>query len=76
MPVKVVAAIPIACVVPAPALMYLTSSPVTKKWFGIEMVLELTLTTSEESPAKYLSNIGSFLWVKLNALLISTSVPS
>ena len=56
--------------------MYLTSSPVTKKWFGIEMVLELTLTTEEESPAKYFSNIGAFLWVKSNALLISTSVPS
>ena len=77
---KLVDAIPIAFAVTIPVILleleYLTCSPVTKKWFGKEIVFEVVLTIVEALPTKYLSNIGLFLWVKLNARLISTSVPS
>ena len=75
-PTKLVVAIPIEFSDPTIPVSYLTNSPLTKKWFGI-IIKSLLISTMEELyPSKYLSKIGSFLWVKSNALLISLSVPS
>jgi len=75
-PTKLVVAIPIEFSDPIIPVSYLTNSPLTKKWFGIVIVLLIILTIVELSPSKYLSKIGSFLCVRLNSLLISLSVPS
>ena len=68
-------AIPIACVVPAPAWTYLIFSPLTKKWLGNSIVSSVVSMIVESLPSKLLSKIVSWLCVKLNALLISLSVP-
>ena len=68
-------AIPSAWVVPAPAWIYWSSSPVTKKWFAIWMVSLVKSTTFVLLPSKLLLKI-SFVWCfNSNALLISLSVP-
>ena len=75
-PTNVVVPIPIDWVVPAPAWIYFTLSPVTKKWFGSLIVLLETLTIDEALPTNSLAKIGSFLCLRSNALLIDFSVPS
>ena len=75
-PTKLVVPIPIDWSDPFPPLSYLMSSPLTKKWFWIAIVLDAMLTILELLPSKYLSKIWSFLWVRLKDLLISLSVPS
>ena len=73
-PTKLAVAIPIAEEA-VPTWLYLNFSPLTKKWFGILIELVDVLIISLLLPKKYLSKIGSFLWVNSNSLLISESVP-
>ena len=69
-----VVAIPIAEVT-SPTWAYSIFSPLTKKWFGIVIVLSVRLITFESFPTTYLSNISSFSWVNPKVLIISDSVP-
>ena len=73
-----VEAIPIADEIPVllSVWAYDTSSPVTKKWFGKEIVFVVTLTTSDVDPSYGFLNIGSPLCSRANFVLIADSVPS
>ena len=75
-PAKLVFAILIASVVNPVLTLYLISSPVTKKWFGISNVLLLKLTVTSLDPSKFLLKISSFLYWRLNCFLTVFSVPS
>ena len=66
---------PIACVAPAPAWIYFTFSPVTKKWFGNRIVFVVVFIIFELLLRNSLLKISFPLWVKLNDLLIAFSVP-
>ena len=70
-----VVSIPMAWVVPAPAWIYFTFSPVTKKWFGNLIVFWVALIIFVSLLVKSLLNISFPLWVKLKDLLIVFSVP-
>ena len=81
-----VAAIPIASVVaPTPVvvhpiigcfILYSTSSPVTKKWFGMLIVLLVRFTISVLDPSKFCLNISLPSFFIGNPLLAPKNVPS
>ena len=85
-PGKNVAAIPMASVVaPTPVVVhptigcfieYSTSSPVTKKWFGILIVLFVRFTMSVLAALKFFLNISLLSFCIGNPLLAPKNVPS
>ena len=80
------AAIPMASVVaPTPVVVhptigcfieYSTSSPVTKKWFGILIVLFVRFTMSVLAALKFFLNISLLSFCIGNPLLAPKNVPS
>ena len=62
-PTKLVFAIPIASVVNPVLFVYLSSSPVTKKWFGISKVLASTLIVTILEPSKFQSGRSDTLLI-------------
>ena len=73
--VKVVKAMPILSVVDNPAELYVTFSPVTKKWSGIVIVSPIILTIDVSLPSNIFSKIGLKTCLIGKDLLTSLSVP-
>ena len=72
---NVVKAIPILSVVDIPAELYVTLSPVTKKWSGIVIVSPTIFTIDESLPSNTFSKTGLNTCLIGKDLLTSLSVP-